>query len=253
MLEAHNISVALGTKKLLGNVSVNLRPGKINVILGPNGAGKSTLLGCLAGLILPSSGGVTLDNMPLADMDYRARARHIGFLPQNPPVYWDLAVRDLVALGRFPHAGRCSKACDDAIIDAAMAAADVTDFAARRVMSLSGGERARVLMARTLAGQPRWLLADEPLAGLDPRHQLQSLAQMRSMAQSSTGIVMVLHDLTLAAHIADHILLLKAGQIFAAGVPGDILTAENIEAVYDVSAVILKRGDRLVIVPQMSD
>lgn len=251
MVEARHISVIRGEKTLLDDVSYRPEASRISVILGPNGAGKSTLLGALAGLIAPSIGEIWLDDIPLTQLDRGARARAIGFLPQNADIHWDLPVRDLVMLGRYPYSGHSSKAQDHAAAQAAMAAAMVAEFADRRISTLSGGERARALMARAWAGEPRWLLADEPLNGLDLRHQLQLLARMRAMADGSAGIVMVLHDLTLAAQIADHILLLHAGRIFAEGAPRDVLTPENIQAVYGVTVVILNEGNHPIIVPTM--
>ena len=251
MLEAKNITVTAGKTLLLDDVSVTLAAGQVSVILGPNGAGKSTFLGCLAGLRKPDIGTLWLDNMPAATMGHRARARRIGLLPQNADVHWDLAARDLVALGRFPFRGESSNVQDEEIIDAAMAATQTDEFAARRVMSLSGGERARILLARVLAGQPEYLLADEPLANLDPRFQLQMLGQMRALAKSGTGVVMVLHDLTQAAQIADHIVLMRRGRIFAEGSPSFVLTAKNIQEVYGVAATILHDDNgRLIIIPR---
>jgi iron complex transport system ATP-binding protein len=252
MLEAKNISVSAGEKRLLDDVSVTMEPGKVSVILGPNGAGKSTLLSCLAGLCAPDNGSIMLDGDVVTTMDGKQRARRIGLLPQSAHVHWDLESRDLVALGRYPFHGQSSKIQDDALIDTAMAATATTPFAGRNVLSLSGGERARVLLARVLAGQPEWLLADEPLANLDPRYQLQLLNQMRSLANEGTGVVAVLHDLTQAARIADHVILLSKGRVFAAGLPEVVLTANNLKAVYHVECAILFDDDgQIVIVPKV--
>jgi iron complex transport system ATP-binding protein len=170
MLEAQNIGITRHGRHLLNSVSARFEPGKVNVIIGPNGAGKSTMLSCLAGLIVADSGAVMLDGDGIEHLAAKERARRIGLLPQNGEVNWDVKVRDLVALGRFAYSGKSSAAEDQAAIDAAMNAADCAQFSGRNVLQLSGGEKARVLLARVLAGQPEWLLADEPLANLDPRY-----------------------------------------------------------------------------------
>lgn len=251
MLEAQNISLYAGEKKLLDDLSATFHPGKVSVILGPNGAGKTTLLSCLSGLRRSDSGAVRMNGTLLSAMDPGERARQIGLLAQNPDLHWDLRVRELVALGRYPHFGRSSKIEDDRIIDCAMTATATSTLAARNVFGLSGGERARVLLARALAGEPKWLLADEPLAHLDPRYQLQLLDLMRARARGGTGLVLVLHDWTQAAHIADHVILMHAGRIFAQGPAERVLTPENIEAVYDISVSIIKLDGRLVLVPKV--
>ena len=240
MLKAQNISLSLQGRLLLDDISANFVAGKVNVILGPNGAGKSTLLACLSGLRPPDSGSAILSGRDIAILDARERARHIGFLPQSAEVHWDILAHDLIALGRYPHHGRAGKAEDEAAIKAAMERADVMQFARRNVLKLSGGERARVLLARVLATQTGWLLADEPLANLDPRHQLQLLRQLRDLADEGTGVIAVLHDLTHAARFADHILLLNEGRLFAQGAPEEVMTKENLRAVYGIEAEILR-------------
>jgi len=240
MFEADNLSLALGGHKLLDGVSAQFDAGKISIILGPNGAGKSTLLACLAGLRVPDKGAAMLDGGAVGSMDTTARARRIGLLPQNADVHWDILARDLVALGRYPHHRRSSEADDKAAIIAAMEATDTSQYAERNMLSLSGGERARVLLARVLAGVPEWLLADEPLANLDPRYQIQLLAMLRDMADRGAGVIAVLHDLTQAARVADHILLLHQGCVFAAGAPESILTAENLREVYGIDCDFIR-------------
>ena len=250
MFEVKEISIGVAGKKLLDNVSVQFEPGKVSVILGPNGAGKSTLLSAMAALRDIDDGGVFLHGENVAAMDTKRRARRIGLLPQSANVHWDILVRDLVALGRYPFHGQSNKQEDDFCIDAAMRATETSQYAARNILSLSGGERGRVLLARVLAGQPEWLLADEPLANLDPRYQLQFLAQMRGLAAGGMGVVAVLHDLTQAARVADHILLLNHGRVFTSGPPSTVLTAENLKTVYGIDCTIL-RDDKgqIAIVP----
>lgn len=223
-------SVTLGGRRVLDDVSAAFAPGRIAVVLGPNGAGKSTLLKLAAGLI--ASDAVTLDGQPLGAMAARARARTIGYLAQDHAVQWDLTARELVALGRMPHRApfAAESAADRAAIDRALAQADTAEFADRRVLTLSGGERARVLLARVLAGAPRWLLVDEPLASLDPAHQFDLLDRLRGAADGGMGVVLVLHDLAQAARIADDVLVLAGGRIAARD-----LSADTIARVFGVS------------------
>ena len=239
-LAAHTLAVA----GRLAGVSAALEPGQITAICGPNGAGKSSLLECLAGLLSPDSGRVTLDDQPLAALPPRARATAIGYLPQSGEVAWDVAVRSLVALGRLPHRdGRTEP------VEAAMAALDLEGLADRPVSRLSGGEKARALLARVLAGEPRWILADEPLAALDLAHQLSLLGHLRRAADGGAGVVLVLHDLALAMNHADRVLVLDHGAVAADGPPEQALAADVIARVWGVPARWLgEAGARALVV-----
>ncbi len=225
---------ALTVPGRLRGVSLNLRAGEVTAICGPNGAGKSSLLSCLGGLLKPAEGAVTLDGVPLARMHHEARARALGYLPQTPEVAWDVSVETLAGLGRLPW--RTSAAEDSAAVAAALAALDLLAFAHRPVPQLSGGERARALLARVLAGTPGWLLADEPLANLDLAHQLALLAHLRSCAGQGMGVVLVLHDLALAMNHADRVLVLDQGLLAADGPPELALAEPVLEQVWGVSA-----------------
>ena len=227
MLEARDLVLA----RRLEAVTVDLRPGEVTAICGPNGAGKSTLLECLAGLLSPESGAVLLDGTPTASLPPRERARAIGYLPQDGEIAWDLSVRNLVAIGRLPHGDG-----GEAQIDAALAALDLETFSARPVSTLSGGEKARALLARVLAGEPRWILADEPLAALDLGHQLALVSHLRRAAHDGAGVVLVLHDLALAMNHADRVLVLDQGRLVADGAPEQALHPALIEGVWGVSA-----------------
>jgi iron complex transport system ATP-binding protein len=213
----------------LAGVSAALEPGRITAICGPNGAGKSTLLQALAGLIEPSSGTVELGDNPLPHG--RERARRIGFLPQVGEVAWDLSVAALASLGRLPHGDR-----GEAPVAAALAALDLTELAGRPVCTVSGGERARALLARVLAGEPEWILVDEPLAALDLAHQLALLRHLRAAAAHGTGVVLVLHDLPLAMNHADRVLVLDEGLVDADGPPAAALSERTIARVWGVTA-----------------
>ena len=229
MMHAERVTIA----SRLAEVSAALRPGGITAICGPNGAGKSTLLQVLAGLLVPDSGLVTLDGALLSHLHPRERARRIGYLPQEGRVVWDVSVRNLVALGRLPHRGASD---NDAAIDRAMDALELHALADRPASRLSGGERARVLLGRVLAGEPDWILADEPLAALDLAHQLALLAHLKVQAARGIGIALVLHDLALAMNHADRVLVLDEGRLAADGAPEIALSSEVIGRVWHVEA-----------------
>ena len=244
-LATQNVSLSLGKRRVLDDVSVALLPGKVTVILGPNGAGKTSLIRLLAGLIAPETGSAILNGAPLTSLGQQERARRIGYLPQNGAPVWNVSARELVGLGRLPHRSRFAapSPIDEAAIDAALAATDAGHLGGRAVDAMSGGERARVLLARVLAGEPHWLLADEPLASLDPAHQLDILALLRAQAERGIGVVAVLHDLTQAARLADQIVLLKGGRLIAAGSPADVLTAPLLASTFGIDAEITHTAD----------
>lgn len=238
-LAASGLRVDLGGRRILDGVSLNLDPGRVTVIVGPNGAGKSTLVSALSGLLKPTAGVAALDGRPLAAFAPRERARHLAVLPQTPEIAWPVTVRTLVGLGRTPFTGaRGLTATDAAAVDQAMQTTGVTTFADRLVTTLSGGERARVLIARALAGAPEWLVADEPLTGLDPAHQLDAAALFRSLADQGLGVVLTLHDLTLALRLADRVVVLASGAVLADGSPSDALTPAVLRQAFGIEAVI---------------
>ena len=227
---------------MVAGVAATFQSGTVTAILGPNGAGKSTLLACLAGLRKPNAGHVRLDEADVLSMHARARARRIGFIPQTPEVAWAVEARILVGLGRTPFIGSSGLSLEDgAAIDRAMEAAGVTELADRDVTTLSGGERGRVLIARALAGDPEWLLADEPLTGLDPGHQLDAGDLFRAMAhEQGRGVIVTLHDLSLAARIADRIIVMAAGKVLADGPPSLALSPEVMASAYGVRARVIE-------------
>ena len=239
LLSCAGLGVAIGSRAILSGVSLSLQPGQVTAIIGPNGAGKSTLLTCLAGLRAPSSGVVQLDDVGFSAMKPRDRARRLAFLPQTPEVAWSVECRTLVELGRTPFIGARGQAAEDrTAVDRAMAAANVTAFAHRVVDTLSGGERARVLLARALAGEPEWLLADEPLTGLDPAHQLDAASLFRRLAGEGVGVVVTLHDLSMALRMSDRIIVLAEGGILADEPPATALTPEVLRRAYGVEATL---------------
>jgi len=249
-LATTSLTVRFGGRAVLDAVDIACAPGRVTALLGPNGAGKSTLLACLAGLRIPDDGVATLDGTDVHALDRRARGRRIGLLPQTPDVHWDADVATLVELGRFPHrAGWGRSAADIAAVERAIAATDIDTLRSRVVNTLSGGERSRVLLARVLAGDPDWLLADEPLASLDPAHQLDVLAVLRAAAVAGAGVVVVLHDLNHALHVADDVVLLRAGRVIAAGATSAVLTEARIAETYGVVSQIgtARDGSRFVV------
>ena len=228
MLVAQDLTLA----GRLRDISLTLRPGEVTAICGPNGAGKSSLLTCLAGLLPLDSGGIMLDGAPLATIAPRQRAQTIGYLPQQSEVAWNLSVETLTGLGRLPwHSGA---EADRAAIDAALDALDLQHLRQRSVAQVSGGELARVLLARVLAGEPRWILADEPLANLDLAHQLTLLRQFRRLAGQGVGVCLVLHDLAQAMNHADRVVVLDGGTLAADGPPETALSEAVIEQVWKV-------------------
>ncbi|RVQ68893.1 ABC transporter ATP-binding protein [Croceicoccus ponticola] len=241
MITATNLTVRRGGRDVVRDATLSLEPGRLTAICGPNGAGKSSLLAALAAL-LPATGDLTLDGRSIASLSLRERARAIGFLPQRAEVAWDVSVRTLVALGRLPwcavpgRPARASLSADRAAIDAALAAMELCDLADRPVSNLSGGERARAFMARVLAGEPDWILADEPLASLDLAHQQRLAACLAREAAGGRGVVVVMHDLATAMNHADRVIVLDQGRIVADGRPQDALCEAIIRQVWQVDA-----------------
>lgn len=236
-LNIENLSVAIDGKQILSNVSAAFKPGRITAILGPNGAGKSTLLKAISDLISSESGEILLDGRLFNSLLAKERAKKIAYLPQNYNLVWDIKVPEVVALGRYAHG--------DVGLDAIQEALEITDtaqFFDRTTGQLSGGELARVMLARVLAGEPDWILADEPLASLDPAYQLDLISKLRLVASSGTAIIIVLHDINLAARLADDIVMLKQGEILAAGSVKETLTESNIAALYDIDVKQVQNG-----------
>jgi iron complex transport system ATP-binding protein len=245
------LDVTLGLRAVLHQASASLKAGRITAVLGPNGAGKTTLLRTAAALVKPASGSVLIGEQDVASLTQRARARMIGYLPQDATVHWNIVARDVVALGRLPHrnpAAAPSPADRDAIARA-MAATDTTPLADRPVAELSGGERARVLLARVLAGEPAWLLADEPLASLDPAHQIDLVDRLRVHAAAGVGVMLVLHDLVQAQRAADDALLIDAGRIVAAGPVGQVLTPDRLASAFGIRVAAVEDQGRRLWVP----
>lgn len=235
-LKIDGLQFKRGNRVVLDAIDLQLQSGAVTAVLGPNGAGKSTLLSCITGLLHPARGTIELDGISLHTMPAMQRARRIAFLPQTPEIAWAVDVQTLVSLGRIPFQGISSDEQDRAAVARAMVKTEVTQWADRSVTTLSGGERARALLARVLAGESEWILADEPFTGLDPSHQFEAAELLRSAANQGGGVILTIHDLTLAARIADRVVILDDGRVVADGTPQEALTPQILRDVYNIDA-----------------
>jgi iron complex transport system ATP-binding protein len=244
-LTAKDVTVRLGGKVIVERASLALRGGELVALVGPNGAGKTTLIRALAGLA-PSDGAITLGGKPLDAMKPRERARAVAYLPQGHIFHWPMSVESIVMLGRAPHGDPFSSTSpeDRTAVERALATTETQAFAQRAVTTLSGGEKARVALARALATQAGVLLADEPTASLDPRHQLVVMELLRAAARNGNAILAIVHDLTLAARFADRVLVMARGRIVADGPPADALSVERLAAVFGIEAAIVEFGGK---------
>jgi iron complex transport system ATP-binding protein len=251
-LAISELYVRLGAREVLHGIDLVPRPGGLTVVVGPNGAGKTTLLRATAGLIRPSRGEVRVAGESVRGLSRARRARTIAYLPQGGGIAWPLPVETVVALGRLPYGERIEALSDEGrrAVAQAIAAVGLEGFERRPAMELSGGERARVLLARAFAVEAPILLADEPVAALDPRHQLLVLEVLRARAGGGTTVVAIMHDLGLAAHFADEIVLIDAGRVIAAGEPGIVLTEPRLRQVFGIEAFVSRDGDALLITPR---
>ncbi|MER6132229.1 heme ABC transporter ATP-binding protein [Streptomyces sp. NPDC001815] len=235
LAEAEALRVRLGGREVLSGVDVSARAGEVLALVGPNGAGKSTLLGALAADVPADAGVVRVHGRPVSDWSAHELALRRAVLPQSASLSFPFPVEDVVRMGRAPWAGGAQEYApetDDAAVAAAMAATEVTEFAARPFSALSGGERARVALARVLAQQTRLLLLDEPTAALDLRHQELVLRICRDRARDGDAVVVVLHDLGLAAAYAHRVVILCAGRAVADGAPAEVFTDRLLSDVY---------------------
>jgi iron complex transport system ATP-binding protein len=235
-LEARGVRVRYpGTAMpALDGVSIEVEPGSLHAVLGPNGSGKSTLMRALLGTVPLESGEARIGDRPVAAWPRRELARAVGVVTQSEPTAFPIRVRDLVAMGRYPHLGPLATESprDREIVQDALARCDVAEFADREVGTLSGGEHQRVRIARALTQEPRALVLDEPTASLDIRHEMEILRLLRRSADEGMAVLLVTHHLDMAARFADRILLLDRGREAAHGAPEDVLRAETLERVY---------------------
>ncbi|NKB45771.1 MAG: ATP-binding cassette domain-containing protein [Alphaproteobacteria bacterium] len=249
--EVDGLSVQYDEAVVLDQVRLSAQGGSLIGLIGPNGAGKTTLIKAMAGLLPGTTGTLSLDSTSLDSWRQDTLAQKIGYLSQSRTVYWPVTVDRLVSLGRLPHRGPWDgvSVTDQVAIDGALALTDTTSIRHRTVTTLSGGELARVLLARVLAGGPEVILADEPVSGLDPGHRLQVLNGLKNLSESGRLVVVVLHDLTLASRFCDRLVLLHKGRVEADGVPKDVLNSETLAKVYGVEAVTVSQGDETAVLP----
>ena len=261
-LQADNLVLSRGGARVLEGVSIALRHGEVLGLLGANGAGKSTLLAALAGELRPDAGTILLDGADLASVPARRQARRRAVLPQKPSLSFDLGVREVVAMGAYPFPELSPGAVDD-LVDAALERAGVRHLARRRYPELSGGEQQRVQFARVLAqclapsgddAAPRCLLLDEPISNLDPKHQMELLRTAAELAHGQgLGVLVIVHDVNLAARWCDRLMLLADGGVAAEGAPAGVLTPALLREVYDIEADVLPHPmmpQRLLVLPR---
>jgi iron complex transport system ATP-binding protein len=235
-LAARDVAVSLGGREVLSGVSLDAAPGEVVGLVGPNGAGKTTLLRTCNGSLAPDAGAVRVGGDRVADLSAREAARRVATVPQESPLDFDFSVRETVAMGRTAHVPRFGRrsAADRRAVDRAMDRAAVTDLADRSVTALSGGERARVLLARALAQATPVLLLDEPTANLDVSHRVRTLSLVRDRAADGRAVVAAVHDLDLAARFCDRLVLLADGAVRAAGDPGRVLRSPALDDAFGV-------------------
>ena len=244
-LEVVDLTVRAGGAALVESASFRLQAGELVAVLGANGAGKTTLLRGTIGLAPRHRGRASIDGQDTAEMTPRARARLLAYLPQNRPLAWPNPVRDVVALGRFAHGAALGRlrGADRAAVDRALNACDLGDLAERSTATLSGGELARVHCARAFAASAPLLIADEPVAELDPYHQFRVMDLVRAFVNEGGGALVVLHDVVLARRYASRLIWMKGGRIVADGAPAATLTEPRLAQIYGVRGRI--DGDRV--------
>ena len=248
-LTLNGVSVRRGGRMVLDGIDATFASGRLTAVIGVNGAGKSTLLEVAAGLLAPTHGEVRLGDAALSAMRRQDLARRRAYLPQTPRVDWAISVERVIALGltaHLPAFGRLPPVWT-ARIDEALERYDLAALRDRPATRLSGGELARVMLARATVGDPELLIVDEPTGGLDPRHALDAAVRLRALADGGRTVIVALHDLDLAARIADDVIALKAGRIVAAGPIRTVLTEPMLSGLYDVAVTVRADGDALAI------
>ncbi|MDH3242148.1 MAG: ABC transporter ATP-binding protein [Alphaproteobacteria bacterium] len=252
-LSVRDLTLALDGRDVLKGIGFDAAPGELIGVIGPNGAGKTTLLRALAGAIPHRAGNITLDGAPVTALAARERARRIAYLGQEEAPQWAISCENLVGLGRLPHrpSWQGESAADRAAVAAALMACDALQLADRPVNRLSGGERTRVLLARALAVESDFLLADEPTAGLDPAHALQVMEVLACRAAAGTGVIVTLHDLTNALRYCNRLILLNHGTLAAEGSPDAVLSPENLARIYGIRAHAGTAAGKPFLVPLM--
>lgn len=235
-LSGHSLSYSCDAQLILDGVDITVAGGEMLGLIGPNGAGKSTLLRLLAGVITADKGMLSLDDKPITSFTPRERAQRIAYLPQLSEIAWPMSVERLVELGRIPHLEPWQHPGPDdrAIIERVITETDLLPYRNRPFNTLSGGEQARVVLARALVTEPDILLADEPVSALDPAHQLDVMTLLSKHCEAGHSVIVVLHDLNLAAHFCRRVKLLYKGHTLAEGDANQVLTPQNLEKAYAI-------------------
>jgi iron complex transport system ATP-binding protein len=251
VLELRGVVAGYGAREVLHGLTFGLSAGEVVGLVGPNGAGKSTLVAVAARGLAPTAGEVLLDGAPLRGYGRRALARRLAVVPQGGELPEGFTVDEVVAMGRTPHAGflRGPAPADEAAIEDALRRTDVFALRARRVETLSGGERQRVVLARALAQDPGVLLLDEPTNHLDLRYQVETLRVARAAAAHGVAVLVVVHDLNLAARACDRVALLEAGRIVANGPPAEVFTQARLRSVYQADVRVHELDGVPTVVP----
>ena len=250
-LSLGSVSVKRGHRQIVNDVSLEVHPGRVLALVGPNGAGKSSILSTLSGDLTPQQGQALLMNRPTASYRPLQQARLRSMLLQANQVSFPFTVSQVVEMGRSPWAGQPEEERDDEAIAWAIDAVEINHLVSRRFNELSGGEKARVSLARVLAQETPIVLLDEPTAALDLHHQERVMALVRQLGREGKAVVVVVHDLSLAAAYADHVALIVDGRLEAFGTPGDVITPERISEVYRVAVdVLFDSAGRQIVVPK---
>ena len=250
-IRCRGLDVDLGRRRILSGIDLDFSAGSLVGVIGPNGAGKSTLARAMLNLLPAAGGSVTIDGTDVTRLAPPELARRIAYLPQGQELHWPLSVERLVGLGRLPHLAPFSRigAADQDAIETAMRETGVLPLRGRIATELSGGERARVMLARALATGAPTLVVDEPLASLDPGHQIEVMALLAARARAGALVVVVLHDLAAAARYCDRLILLHEGKVVGDGGPTQVLSDEALAVVYGISAWRGEIGDMPLLVP----
>jgi len=248
-IAAVGVSVVIDGQPILTDIDLDIRAGEVLALVGPNGAGKSTLLSVLSGDLRPTRGSVTVDGRDIRDIRHIELARLRSVLTQENQVSFPFTVTEVVEMGRSPWQRTSSRDDDERAIAEAIKATDVSHLATRRYTSLSGGEKARVSLARVLAQGTPTVFLDEPTAALDLRHQEEVMTTAAGLARSGRAVVVVVHDLSLAAAYADRVALVASGCLETAGTPAEVFTAERVGRVYGLPVEVVTQNERPVILP----
>ena len=251
LLQGTGLSFKIDDIPILKGVDIEVNNGELVGLIGPNGAGKSTLLRLLTNVEKASAGGIVFDGKNIEKISPEQRARRIGYLVQGAKAYWPFSVEKVVGLGRIPYQKwwRGASGEDDAKVMQAMQVTETLAYRNRIVNTLSGGEHTLVMLARIFATDPQLIFADEPVAALDPYHQLHVMEILRNHARDTRAAVVVLHDLSLAARFCDRLYLLNHGELHCSGTPNEIMSSENIAAVYGVKTRIARNKDGVSVTP----